>query len=361
MAVLSRKEQGRLLKKISALAKQRGLREALESIAEDYKEEGQINPKELGLKNLNDMRKLPEPLRKFLKGYVAEEIKAIAKQLSRGVEPSIAFKNTPLFDPDVASTISLAAKSNKLVEVANEVYQMLKKEARYLHEINKILITPALILIFLWAFIAAVALKTIPAFMKSLGGEEHLPPLPKYIYVIFGKNPWFLVLGFLITLFLVYLAFKSNGWKTKALPAFRTFEKFRFITAFRALYPIARSLRDLLNLLAKGGFSQKWVLLLQKIAKSIERGINPVMAFGLLKKEKVLKSSEFSFFEITLQTGDLSALKDLEDELELEMEESIEKTKQIVQVVSLILGAGVIGGLYIGIILSLIVQVQKQI
>jgi type II secretory pathway component PulF len=363
MSLLPRREQAKLLRKIATLMKQTDLHTAIESVANDYSDEGLIKPKELGLKSLRDIRDFPIPAilkRRLFKGYITEEIKAIAKQITKGIDATVAFKNSPLFDKDIASIIALSLKANQFYEVSAEVYNLIKKENKFLSEINKILITPAMSSILAWAFIAVVSVKTIPAFMKGLGGEEALPTLPRLLYIYFGKNPWFLLLGFLLTLFLIVLAFKTNEWKVKLIPAFKTFEKFRFITAFRTLYPVSPNLIELNKLLMQANLSKKWTDALQKISQLTAKGIKPVKAYSVLKRDKLIKSSEFTFFEIALQTSNMNALRDLENELEIDMEDSVEKSKTIINLATLTILGAIVIGLYIGIIVSLMIKVQHQ-
>jgi type II secretory pathway component PulF len=360
MAVLSRQEQIRLLRKLASLSKQKDLTSSLESIVGDYIEQGQISPETLGFKSVRDMRKFPEFLRKYIKGYVAKELELLVKKLQRGEEAGRVFAQSPLFDKDISSIVALSLKANKFFDVVSELYFLIKDETKFLSEINKILMTPSVVLIFIWVFIAIVSLKTIPSFAKQLGGIQGLPEFPKTVYLLFGKHCYNLIIGFFVTLLLIFFAFKDRNWKIKLIPAFKTLEKFRFTTAFRTLFNIAPSLKELNNLILEANFSKKWEEALKQINKAISEGYNPVVSYSILKKRKLFKPSEFTYLEIALIDNDMSALKDLEDELKIDVENSLEKSKMIINILSLLLGAGLIGGMYIGIIISLLMKMQHS-
>lgn len=358
MALLSRKEQAYVIRVISSLSTIKPLAEVFTALEQQYKDVGAIDPKWLGIRNFRQIRNMPLALRKYIKGYIAYEFRKLANEIIRG-KNELAIKNSPLFDQDIKETLISSLKTNSLTEVAYSLADFIEKEIDFLTEFNNSLITFYLVLIFIWGFIWIMAYKTIPAFLKVLGSVNNLPPVPRFIYTTFNEKPYFFYIGIIATLYLVYLMWTTRTWKLKVFPVFREFEKQKFLTLAYIFHPLVNNLEDLLTFLEKAGLSDKWRKAFKEIKILLAKGRSAIEAFKILLRHKLLSHSEMLFLSTAIEKSDFSILKEATTLLEANIKSQLQATKKAVEVITLLVGATIIGGLYALVFLQLVVKLKN--
>jgi len=360
MAILSRKEQAYIIRVISSLSEIKTLPEIFESLAEEYKEKGMINPNLFGAKTLKDMRKFPLFLRKLFKGYVSLEFRKTAGELTTGKRGKEVLERSELFDEDVKKTLIVAVEKSSLREVSFALAEFLELETKFLSAFNSTFYTFYILLVFVWIFIGIMAFKTIPAFLQVLGSVDKLPPVPKFIYVYFNQHPYFFYLSVGLTILFIYHMATSNWWKVKFFDVFRMFERLKFLSLSRILHPISKDYVELLTFIAQSGLSKPWLATIKEVVKNLRRGISPQKAFRIFIRRKLIGQSEFLFLSAAVEKVDFSLLKNAEELFKTQMFSDLEFTKKKVEVLTLLIGATIIGGLYILILLQLMRSIQQS-
>ena len=203
-----------------------------------------------------------------------------------------------------------------------------------------------------------MSFKTIPAFLEILGSPEKLPPVPKLLYENFNQKPYLLYLGFALTVLFIYHMVTSRWWKVKLFKVFRMFEKAKFITLLRILHPLS-DLSELLSLIAGSGLSKAWVETINEVIKFLRKGVNPQKAFRLFLTRNLIEHSESLFISTAVEKSDFSILKNAEDLFQVQLKSSLEFTKRMIEIFSLIMGAVIIGGLYISVLLQLMMKLRS--
>jgi type II secretory pathway component PulF len=348
MGILSRGEQSVFVRNFSALLLSgRSVRDALYQLAEDLKESG-IFPFEL-----------PRFLKKFQKGYAGRVVEETAYEIDQGVKIADAIMRLEVLDEDVRQSLAKAIEG-EAEEMVFTLADTLEKEAELGANIRNILIVPALVLVVLVALSYVVCFKLATAVKEMITSTKvaSLPLGPRLaIYLSDHPSVYFVLVSSFVGGVVAFV--RSSLWR-KLIPAYRNFERFRFLSWLKVLTSAGFSVYSAFLFLSGASFSKKLKDALEDVVSDIESGISIESAVERLKG--FLKPSEVSFIKTGVKTGDVSKeLEPLVRVVEKEAERSIKKSSTVINIITLLITGVIVAIIYIGIIIPFVMGIRRAI
>jgi type II secretory pathway component PulF len=350
MALLSRTEQARVVRNLAALISAGfSLKDAFFVLADDYKDVGLIEA-EGKLREL-----IPFTLRK---GYLSEVFREMAEEISRGRDESDVLRKSVLFDEDVKQPLASAVESGSLDKMADKLAEGLETEVKMLGTLKKTLISPVMGIVIAGLFTWIMVFRLVPKIASSVTHKDRLPPLVKLAYSL-SHHPFLFALGFAGIVALGVLFVKSGVWKP-FLPAYKTFERMKFLTWFKILNESGWTEITTLKFLLKSGFSKKWREVIRRAIFKLEAGESLENVMEGFVKAGLLKNSDYSFIKSGIKIGNIA--KQIEPALHFlkgETERQIEVTVQMINAGFMALVGSYVAVLYLGIMIPLTTSVQS--
>jgi len=342
--ILSRDEQATFVRLFASLVSSgRSVAEALYTLADDWRERGVFN--------------FRVPLfPKLQKGFVADVLEEAAYDVTQGVKAEEVIARLPLLDEDVRRSLARAVASGQVEEMSQSLADVLEEEAKLRGKIKSVAFTPAMVLVVSYVILFVVCFKLAPSIGNVVTHPERLPAGAKLALFV-NKHPVYYYGYVGGSLFLVFLFVKSGVWKV-FIPAFREFDRIKFLMWLKTLTESGMRLYDALVFLSEGGFSKELKERLENTVDDLEAGIKPENALDNLKGQ--LKTTDLSFLKTGLTTGDLSReLSPLLRVLKIEVNKSIEKSVNLINTAMLVVGGLLVLGIYAGLIVPLTMGIQK--
>ena len=347
---LPREEQAKFIRLLAShVSSGASIKEALHSLAEDYKDFGllEVPPSLYSL--------VPK---KFRKGWVSEELETAVQEIEMGRKEQEVLEELSILDEDVRKTLASAVESGVFEKTAEKLADILELEVKLLGELKQVAFGPTIAIFLALIFTYIMVFMFVPKVASSVTHKEELPLTVKAAYTV-SQHPYLFVLGVVLLFAAVYLFVRSGVWKSK-LSAYRTFEKLRFLNWLKLLYETGWQDVRVFQFLLDAGFSKKWREAIEDALYRIEGGESPLEVFEEFKKRKLLANSDYSFIRTGLNVGNLP--RHLEPDLRFlkgETERVIKRDIALIQAFFLIAVGTYIAGLYLGIQLPLVSAMQR--
>lgn len=347
---LPREEQAKFVRLLAShVSSGSPIREALRSLAEDYRDYGLLDlPPSLS-------SLVPKNLQK---GWAAEELEAAVHEIEMGRREQEVLEELPILDEDVRKTLASAIESGVFEKTAEKLADILELEVKLLGKLKQVAFAPTIAVFLALIFTYIMVFKLVPKVVSSVTHKEELPLTVKAAYTV-SQHPYLFILGVLLFLAGAYLFVRSGIWKSK-LSAYKTFERLRFLNWLKLLYETGWQDVRVFQFLLDAGFSKKWREAIEEALLRIEGGESPLEVLEEFKRRKLLTNSDYSFIRTGLSVGNLP--RHLEPDLRFlkgETERVIEKDITLIQTFFLIAVGTYIAGLYLGIQLPLISAMQR--
>jgi len=347
---LPREEQAKIIRIVaSMLSAGFNLRDALLSLAEDYRNYGLIEIEG----SLRDY--VPRALRK---GWVSEELEEMASAIDRGRKEEEVIRETEIFDEDVKDSLSSALASGSVEKMAGKLADLLELEVMLLGKMKKVLIAPILSGVVALIFTYVMVFRLVPKIVSSVTYKERLPQTVKSAYLL-SQHPILFFAAVFLLIGLSYYFLKSGVWKSY-LPAYKLFERLRFLNWFKILMESGWREVETFQFLSQAGFSKKWREAIEDGLSNLEAGEGLDRVTEDFYQRGLIAATDLSFIKSGIRVGNLP--KQLEPDLKFlsgETDREMEKTTVLVQVFFLIIVGIYVIGLYLGILLPLTTSVQK--
>ncbi|ADU97756.1 Type II secretion system F domain protein (plasmid) [Thermovibrio ammonificans HB-1] len=347
---LPREEQAKIVRILASMVSANfSIRDALLSLVEDYRKYGLIEvPPSLA-------HLVPEQLRV---GWVAEKLEEMVYEIEAGQEPAKVFLEADIFDEDVRASIASGIKAGNLPKMAVRLADLLETEVELLGKLKKTLIGPVLSIIIGLLFTYIMVFKFTPKIVGTVTYKDRLPATVKAAYVV-SQHPLLFVAAVVALAALVILFLKSGVWKPY-LPAYREFEKLRFLNWLKILFEASWSETKVFQFLSEAGFSKKWREAIEEVLYRLEGGEDLQKAMEVFVERGLLSHSDYSFIKSGIRIGNIP--KQVEPSIRLLkviVDKSMEKTITLVQAAFLMLVGGYVAFLYIGLLLPMTTSIQR--
>jgi len=341
--MLKRNEQAGFVRVFSSLlASGMSVEQALRALKEDYREKGLIDAE------------LPSFLKRFQKGYVSSLIEDAVAEIEMGTKPSEAVKSLSFLDEDVRKSLSRAVEGEVVDRMSEALADSLEEESDMLGKLKNILFTPLMVLVVMFVLVYVVCFKLAPTVGNIVSHPERLPAGPRLALYVYHHPVYYFLFVASVSL-TVFLFLKSGVWK-KLVPAYKDFERMRFLNWLKILTESGFSYLEALRFLEEGFAG--------KIGKDIESAIAVLESGGeagrTLDELSFLLHTDKTFISAGIKSGDIStSLDPLLKTLKKEVRRSIEMTANVFNTLMLVAGGLLVGIVYGGVVIPLTTGIQR--